>query len=49
MGMPVPMMNIINGGAHANNNIDMQEFMIIPIGAAVSEKRCVAGRKYSTR
>lgn len=33
MGMPVPMMNIINGGAHANNNIDMQEFMIIPVGA----------------
>jgi len=34
MGMPVPMMNIINGGAHANNNIDMQEFMIIPVSAA---------------
>jgi enolase len=34
MDMPVPMMNIINGGAHANNNIDMQEFMIIPVGAA---------------
>ena len=33
MEMPVPMMNIINGGAHANNNIDMQEFMIIPLGA----------------
>src|SRR5476649_2716359 len=33
MSMPVPMMNIINGGAHANNNIDMQEFMIIPVGA----------------
>ncbi len=33
MAMPVPMMNIINGGAHANNNIDMQEFMIIPVGA----------------
>ncbi len=33
MDMPVPMMNIINGGAHANNNIDMQEFMIIPVGA----------------
>ena len=33
MQMPVPMMNIINGGVHANNNIDMQEFMIIPIGA----------------
>lgn len=31
--MPVPMMNIINGGAHADNNIDMQEFMIIPAGA----------------
>ncbi|MSQ05398.1 MAG: phosphopyruvate hydratase [Nitrosomonadaceae bacterium] len=33
MSMPVPMMNVINGGAHANNNIDMQEFMIIPLGA----------------
>lgn len=31
--MPVPMMNIINGGAHANNNLDVQEFMIIPLGA----------------
>ncbi|HEY4073508.1 MAG TPA: phosphopyruvate hydratase [Herbaspirillum sp.] len=33
MQMPVPMMNVINGGAHADNNLDMQEFMIIPIGA----------------
>ena len=33
MQMPVPMMNVINGGAHANNNLDMQEFMIIPVGA----------------
>jgi enolase len=33
MAMPVPMMNVINGGAHANNNIDMQEFVIIPLGA----------------
>ncbi len=33
MQMPVPMMNVINGGAHANNNLDIQEFMIIPIGA----------------
>ena len=33
MHLPVPMMNIINGGAHANNNIDVQEFMIIPVGA----------------
>lgn len=31
--MPVPMMNIINGGAHADNNLDIQEFMIIPVGA----------------
>ena len=31
--MPVPMMNIINGGAHANNSLDIQEFMIIPVGA----------------
>jgi enolase len=33
MQMPVPMMNVINGGAHADNNIDLQEFMIIPVGA----------------
>lgn len=33
MQMPVPMMNIINGGAHADNNIDFQEFMILPVGA----------------
>ena len=32
--MPVPMMNIINGGAHADNNIDFQEFMILPVGAS---------------
>src|SRR5271166_2388348 len=31
--MPVPMMNIINGGAHADNSVDIQEFMILPIGA----------------
>ncbi|MCH7830134.1 MAG: phosphopyruvate hydratase [Proteobacteria bacterium] len=31
--MPVPMMNIINGGVHANNNVDIQEFMILPVGA----------------
>ena len=32
--LPVPMMNIINGGEHANNSVDIQEFMIIPVGAA---------------
>ena len=31
--LPVPMMNIINGGAHADNNVDFQEFMVIPVGA----------------
>lgn len=31
--LPVPMMNVINGGAHADNNIDIQEFMIVPLGA----------------
>lgn len=33
MSMPVPMMNVINGGAHANNSLDIQEFMILPVGA----------------
>lgn len=32
--MPVPMMNVINGGAHADNSVDLQEFMIVPVGAA---------------
>merc|ERR1711879_353729 len=31
--LPVPMMNILNGGAHADNNVDIQEFMILPVGA----------------
>ena len=34
MALPVPMMNVINGGAHANNNLDLQEFMILPVGAS---------------
>jgi len=33
MRMPVPMMNVVNGGAHANNNLDIQEFMIVPVGS----------------
>ena len=32
--LPVPMMNVLNGGAHADNNVDFQEFMILPVGAA---------------
>lgn len=36
--IPTPMMNILNGGAHASNNIDIQEFMIVPIGASTMEE-----------
>ena len=38
--LPVPMMNIINGGVHADNPIDFQEFMIMPVGARPSPRRC---------
>src|SRR3982074_851807 len=33
MQLPVPLMNVINGGAHANNKVDLQEFMLVPVGA----------------
>jgi enolase len=36
--MPVPMMNVINGGSHADNNVDIQEFMILPVGAPSIEE-----------
>ena len=51
MQMPVPMMNVINGGAHANNTLDMQEFMIVPIGAATFREavRCGAEVFHSLR
>jgi enolase len=44
MQMPVPMMNIINGGEHANNSLDIQEFMVMPVGAATFREalRCGA-------
>lgn len=41
--LPVPMMNIINGGAHADNNIDFQEFMILPVGAPSFSEALRAG------
>ena len=41
--MPVPMMNILNGGAHANNNLDIQEFMIVPAGFASYPQALQAG------
>ena len=48
--LPVPMMNIINGGAHADNPIDFQEFMIMPVGAdSLPRGACAGVRKSSTR
>ena len=41
--LPVPMMNVINGGAHANNSLDLQEFMIIPLGAPTFREAVRAG------
>src|SRR5215210_3568152 len=32
--LPVPLMNVLNGGVHASNNVDLQEFMLVPVGAA---------------
>ena len=43
--LPVPMMNIVNGGAHADSDVDVQEFMIAPIGAADLPGRPGAGRR----
>ncbi len=41
--LPVPMMNIINGGAHADNNVDMQEFMVLPVGLPTFSEALRAG------
>ena len=41
--LPVPLMNIVNGGAHANNNIDIQEFMVVPVGAETFRDALRAG------
>ena len=48
--LPVPMMNIVNGGVHADNPIDFQEFMIVPLGVAVVRRgACAPARKSFTR
>jgi enolase len=47
--LPVPMMNIINGGAHADNPIDFQEFMIMPVGADNIAMPCAGAEDLSTR
>ncbi|HYP52070.1 MAG TPA: phosphopyruvate hydratase, partial [Pyrinomonadaceae bacterium] len=41
--LPVPMMNILNGGAHADNNVDFQEFMVVPVGAESFREALRAG------
>ena len=43
--LPVPMMNVLNGGAHADNNVDFQEFMIMPVGAASLRRGAALGRR----
>ncbi len=47
--LPVPMMNILNGGAHADNGIDFQEFMVMPVGAPTLPRRCAAAPRSFTR
>ncbi len=42
--LPVPMMNVLNGGAHADNNVDLQEFMIVPVGRRVVRRGPAVGR-----
>ena len=42
--LPVPMMNILNGGAHADNNVDFQEFMVMPVGAESFSRSAADGR-----
>ena len=47
--LPVPMMNILNGGAHADNPIDFQEFMVMPVGApTLFGSACAAAPRFST-
>ena len=43
--LPVPMMNVLNGGAHADNNVDIQEFMLLPVGAASFSRGAALGRR----
>ena len=48
--LPVPLMNVLNGGAHADNNVDLQEFMIVPLGApTLRARRCARASRSSMR
>lgn len=49
VALPVPMMNIINGGAHADNNVDFQEFMVLPVGCGSFSGAARRYRKSSIR
>ena len=46
--LPVPMMNVLNGGQHADNNVDFQEFMIVPLGAPTFREALRSGLRHST-
>jgi enolase len=48
MQLPVPLMNVINGGAHANNKIELQEFMLVPLGAPTFREAVRYGARCST-
>ena len=48
VSIPIPMINIINGGAHADNNIDIQEFMIVPLVKTIKERVRVASEVFHT-
>ena len=43
--LPVPMMNVLNGGAHADNKVDFQEFMVVPVGAPIVRRGAAHGRR----
>lgn len=47
-GMPIPMINVINGGAHADNNLDMQEFMLVPLLSTIHERVRAASEVFNT-
>ena len=47
--LPVPLMNVVNGGKHADNNVDLQEFMIVPLGPPPSARPCAGRPRCSTR
>ncbi len=48
VSIPIPMINIINGGAHANNNLDIQEFMIVPVVKTIKERVRIASEIFHT-